>query len=150
MANLPKRNDCEASRVRELSLFPSVRLVHSFRVPKRAPVDQREPALGVASQVRSSICSPIPPRSMLRPPCPPVQFDTPKPTAVLHACLQAGILDEDPAHCLRCRREEMAAALPALIIRGANKTQVRFVNEPSLLGRLYRLLPGHFLRRQLP
>ena len=63
--------------------------------------------------------------------------------------LAAGILDEDPPHRLGRGREEMAAVLPALVVRGADQAQVGLVNQRRRLERLAGVFSCQLLRRQL-
>ena len=57
-----------------------------------------------------------------------------------HAALAAGGLDEDAAHRLGRRGEEMAVALPPPVVRRADQPQVGLVHQGRRVERLAGLL----------
>jgi hypothetical protein len=65
---------------------------------------------------------------------------------VLVAALAAGVIDQDMADRLGRGGEKVTAVRSVLIVRRADQTQVRFVNQGGggerLSGRLLRQLPG--------
>src|SRR5262249_41221453 len=61
----------------------------------------------------------------------------------------AGALDEDAAHRLGRRGEEVTTAVPALDLVSINQPEVRLVDQGRGLERLSRPLLGHLLGRQL-
>src|SRR5262249_40131452 len=61
------------------------------------------------------------------------------PTPMPDSPLAPGVLDENAAHGLGRRSEEMAAPVPALPLVDAEQTQVGFMNEGRRLERLARL-----------
>lgn len=73
---------------------------------------------------------------------PTFQVDTVKLATMLGGFFSPSIFDEDAAHGLRGRGEEVTPALELLI---ADQTQERLVDEASRLKRLPRCLQGQFL-----
>jgi hypothetical protein len=68
----------------------------------------------------------------------------------LETLLSAGAINQNPSHRLGCRREEMAPAIPVLVVRLvlAHEPKISFVDE----GRGLKGMPGplshHLMRRQ--
>jgi hypothetical protein len=60
----------------------------------------------------------------------------------LSAFLAASVVDEDAAHRLGRRREEVSTAVPLLGFLGVHQAQIRFVDQRRGLERLACLLLG--------
>jgi hypothetical protein len=69
--------------------------------------------------------------------------------AVLDAGLAPGAFDEDAAHRLSGRSEEVPAAVPVQILTPADQAQVGFVDQGGRLKCFIGLLVGELRRRQL-
>src|SRR5262249_10819946 len=70
--------------------------------------------------------------------------------AMLLPALAAGVLDQEAAHGLRRRGEEVTAAVPVLRRLHVHQADVRLVHEGGGLQCLAGLLLGQLLRRQPP
>lgn len=80
-----------------------------------------------------------------------VEWDTSTPAAALVGLLASGLIHEDAAHGFGRGGEEMAAAVPLLLLLVvAHEPQISFVNQGGSLECLPGRLPGQPMRRQLP
>ena len=70
--------------------------------------------------------------------------------AALGALLMAGSIDQDAAHCLGGRCEEMFAAIPGPVLFPSHEPEVGLINQGGRLERLARLLLGQLSGSQLP
>ncbi len=78
-----------------------------------------------------------------------VQIDSLKVSTMFGPLLAKGIIDENPSHRLRGRREEMRPRIPLLSLLHVDQPYVRFMHQRRGLERLPRPFLGHFLGGQL-
>src|SRR5581483_5388511 len=79
-----------------------------------------------------------------------LQFDPVPTAAVPHPALAPGGLDEDAAHGLGGRREEVGAAVPVVGLTAADEPEVRLVDQGRGLQCLTGPLPGELVGSQPP
>jgi hypothetical protein len=75
-----------------------------------------------------------------------LKFAPPSPPTMFQAFFAAGAIEEDAAHRLGRRREEVPATVPSLLVPAANQPQVRLVDQGRRVQRLPGRLVGHLPR----
>src|SRR5262249_43518817 len=78
-----------------------------------------------------------------------VEVEPLEPAAALGAAAGAGAFDEDAAHGLGGRGEEVASAVPGAARVRVDQPQVRLVNQGGRLQRLAGRFVGEFVRGEL-